>query len=96
MTPQQIVRELRALGVRDEDVNKICTHLAERLYSSRLQTGHRLFTLDDGQSWLIELAAAAFVGAGPGVIFEDIKVGKGFATRVFARIKELGLRGRGG
>jgi hypothetical protein len=26
--------------------------------------------------------------------FEDIKVGKGFATRVFARIKELGLRGR--
>lgn len=26
--------------------------------------------------------------------FEDVKVGKGFATRVFARIKELGLRGR--
>jgi hypothetical protein len=76
MTPQQIVRELRALGVRDEDVNKVCTHLAERLYSSQLQTGHRLFTLDDGQSWLIELAAAAFVGTGPGVIVEEPEAAK--------------------
>lgn len=71
MTPQQIVRELRALGVQEKDVNLVCTHLAERLYSSRLQTGHRLFTLDDGQNWLIEVAAAAFVGAGPGVIVEE-------------------------
>jgi hypothetical protein len=60
MNSQRIVKELLALGVKPEDINKICTHLSERVYTARLQSRHRLFTLDDGQQWLVEVAQAAF------------------------------------
>jgi hypothetical protein len=56
MTAEDLIGEIRSLGLRDLD--QALGYIADHLHECRLKTGSRILDQSDFKTWLLELGSA--------------------------------------